>query len=357
MLNRIRKLRELFLDLDAVVISNTANIFYLTGYLNFSCEERECYLLITKSKQYLLTDGRYIEAVKKSVHHFKNIEITSTLSYQQVLNNLSKKHRIKTVGIEENDVRVEEYKGFKKIFKRIKEVNLGQLRAVKQEDEIKRIVAACNLADKAFEFATKKLNVGISEKEIASEFELSVLKNGGRLSFETIVAFGENSAIPHHLSSEKRLKSGDLVLIDCGAKVDGYCSDMTRTFVFGKPSKKQEFLLGTVKKSQEKAIDYISSVLLSGKSPSGFEVDNVAREYINSQGFKPFSHGLGHGTGLLIHEAPRLSLTSKDALKEGMVFSIEPGIYLLGFGGTRIEDLFTIQAGKLIQLTRSPRET
>lgn len=358
MIGRIDNIRKVLKSqkLDGLLISSTANIFYLTGYSNFSLEERECYLLITNKKQYLLTDGRYIEAVKRSIPHFEHIEITDKLSYEEVLKNFLKSHKINVLGIEEGDLRVSEYKKIKKIFKKIINVDLNNLRIIKEELEIESIKKACRLTDKGVEDILKKFKPKVSEKEIAWEFEKLIKENGGELSFDTIIAFGENSAIPHHQTSVRKLKKGDYVLIDCGSKVEGYCSDMTRTYVFGKPSDKQKYIHQTVLKSQQKAIDYINEQLENGKEVSGLKADKVAREYIKTLGFEPYSHGLGHGTGVLIHEPPRLSPKSKDVLKEGMVFSIEPGIYIPGFGGVRIEDLFVIKNNKLVQLTNSPKE-
>lgn len=355
---RIDKVRQILKQqkLDGVLISSVANIFYLTGYSNFSAEERECYLLITPKKQYLLTDGRYIEAVKKSVPHFDHIEITGKFSYQDELNDFCQKHKIATLGIEEDNLTVYEYKRLKKIYKKIIGLDLSNLRVNKEENEIKKIQLACKLADQAVVEILKKLRVGVIEKEIALEFEKFVKERGGELSFNTIIALGENSATPHHQTGSRKLKEGDFVLIDCGSKVDGYCSDMTRTYIFGKPTEKQKQVHKVVLDSQQKAIDYIKDQLKNGREVSGLEGDKVSRAYIQEQGFEPYSHGLGHGTGILIHEPPRLSPKSKDILKEGMVFSIEPGIYIPGFGGVRIEDLFVIQDNKLIQLTNSPKE-
>lgn len=357
MINRLEKIRQLITQqqLDGILISSVANIFYLTGYSNFSPEERECYLLITPKKQYLLTDRRYIEAVEKTVPHFESIEITGSFSYQEVLKALSQKYKIITLGIEEDNLTVYEYKKWKKVFRKIVAADLSNLRVIKEVGEIKTIQLACKLADQAVAEILKKLKLGITEKEIALEFE-KIIKQKGELSFHTIIAFGENSAIPHHQTGNRKLKKGDFILIDCGSKVEGYCSDMTRTYIFGKPNEKQKIIHQTVLDAQQKAIDYIKMQLKEGKEARGVEVDRLAREYIKVAGFEPYSHGLGHGTGILIHEPPRLSLKSKDLLKEGMVFSIEPGIYIPGFGGVRIEDLFVIKNNKLIQLTNSPKE-
>lgn len=341
---------------EGILISNAANIFYLTGYSNFSSEERECYLIITSKKKYLLTDGRYIEAVRKQVLRFEILEITQEFSYTKAFEHIFKKHSLKNIGVEESNLRVDEYKKIKKAFKKVKNIDLKPLRILKDEKEIEDIHKACKVADKAVGHILNFFRTGVSEIEVAWEFEKFIKENGGELSFKTIIAFGENAAIPHHQTGNKKLKKGDLVLIDCGAKVNGYCSDMTRTYVFEKPSYEQKLIHQTVLDAQQKAIEYIGQQLKKGEEASGVEADKVAREYIKKEGFSPYSHGLGHGTGILIHEPPSLSPKSKDSLKEGMVFSIEPGIYISGFGGVRIEDLFVIKNNKLVQLTNSPKE-
>ncbi|MBI2334310.1 M24 family metallopeptidase, partial [Candidatus Daviesbacteria bacterium] len=163
-------------------------------------------------------------------------------------------------------------------------------------------------------------------------------------------AFGKNSSIPHHQTGDKRLTINDkLILLDFGVKLNGYCSDMTRTIFFGKPSEKQRKIYETVLEAQKIAIRFINS----GKKIKAKDVDKVAREYIKSMGFPDIPHSLGHGVGLEVHEHPYLSSKSKEELKEGMVFSIEPGIYIPDFGGVRIEDLFVLENRNLRQLTTS----
>lgn len=341
---------------EGILISNAANIFYLTGYSNFSSEERECYLIITSKKNYLLTDGRYIEAVRKQVLRFEILEITQEFSYTKAFEHIFKKHSLKNIGVEESNLRVDEHKKIKNTFKKVKNIDLKQLRILKDEKEIEDIHKACKLADSAVGYILKFFRTGVSETEIAWEFEKFVKENGGELAFKTIIAFGENAAIPHHQTGARKLKKGDFILIDCGSKVNGYCSDMTRTYVFGKPTDKQKLIHQTVLAAQLNVIEYMGQQLKKRERVSGVEADKVAREYIKKEGFSPYSHGLGHGTGILIHEPPSLSPKSKDNLKEGMVFSIEPGIYIPGFDGVRIEDLFVIKNNKLVQLTNSPKE-
>jgi len=188
-------------------------------------------LLITNKENYLITDGRYSEAVA-GIPGFKLIEISSSNSLEKVFENLSKK--IKKLGIDESNITVAENKKLKKYFRAIPIPDLKNLRVIKDKSEISKIEKACKLGDEAFDFILKKLKLGVSEKQIAFELEFFIKRNGADISFPPIVAFGANSSIPHHQTSDKRLKTNSIVLLDFGVKLGNYCSDMTRTIFFGK---------------------------------------------------------------------------------------------------------------------------
>lgn len=354
----ISKLRKSLVkdNLNILLISSPANITYLTKFANFYGGEREAFLIISNNSQFILTDGRYSEAVKKEVKNFKLLEISHKSPAKKLLKDLMSKYRVKKVGVEGDDLTYAEYQKFSELFE-IVDVNLHDFRAIKTTNELDSISKACRLGDEAFKYILKKIKLGVTEKKLAFEMEFFIRKNGGEISFPPFIAFGENAAIPHHKSGETRLnqKNGQFVLLDFGTKVDGYCSDMTRTVFFGKASYKQKDIYEVVKQSQQKAVDYISKQLSVNKRIKAAEVDKIAREYITEKGYPTIPHSLGHGIGLEVHEHPRLSPKSKDNLTEGMVFSIEPGIYLPGFGGVRIEDLFVIDHGKLRQLTSSSK--
>lgn len=357
---RLKKLKENLKKekLDAVFVSSVSNISYLSGFSNFSKDEREAYLLIGQNFGYIITDGRYSEAVKIQVPHLKLFERSNNKSSEK----LFKKHKkeINTLGIEEDNLTVAEHKILKKNFKNLKHFNVSSLRSVKNDEELSKIKKACQIGDLAFKYILKKIRVGVSEKEIAWELEKFVKEKDAEFSFPTIVAFGANSSVPHHQTGDTKLKVGDFVLIDMGAKVDSYCSDMTRTVFFGKPSKEQKEIYKIVLEVQQKAVEFLkraiknSKQIKSDRKVTGAEVDKLAREYIKSKGFPDIPHSLGHGIGLQVHEHPYLSPKSKEELKEGMVFSIEPGIYIEGFGGVRIEDLFVVGKNGLKQLTNAP---
>lgn len=340
--------------LDGVIVSSPAHIAYLTGYSNFSIEEREAFVFVTKKEGFILTDGRYAEAVKKEVPHLKLIEISHKNPAKKVLAKLSKMHQVKKMGIEEGNLTVAEYKNLSKIFK-LTDFKSRTYRSVKETAEVESIKKACDLADKAYEYILKRVKPGVSEEEIALELELFIKKHGAKLSFDPIIAFGGNCAIPHHQTGHTTLtdKNGQFILMDFGAKINNYCSDMTRVVFWGEPENGQKKMYKAVLEAHQKVVDFIAANLK--KSIKVSKVNKVANDFLISQGFPPIPHSLGHGVGLEIHEHPYLSPKSKEVLKEGMVFSIEPGIYLPGIGGVRLEDLYTIHYGKLVQLTKSPK--
>ncbi len=364
---RIKDIRQKLLKakLDGVLISSVSNISYLSGFTNFSKDEREAYIFIGKDFAYIITDARYTEAIKREVPHLTIFE----RSHINPTKELFKKHHkeIKRLGIEEDNLTVGEHKSLSKHFKKIKHFDVGHLRSVKTEEEIKKIEKACRIGDLAFDFTLKKIKIGVTEKQVANELENFIKDKVAEISFPPIVAFGKNSSIPHHQTGETKLTgNGEFVLLDFGVKLENYCSDMTRTVFFGEPAGKQKEIYQTVLTAQQKAVNFINSTIRAGKVIKTAEVDKIARDYITSKGFPTIPHSLGHGIGLEVHEHPSLSPKSKEILKEGMVFSIEPGIYVPDFGsphstrveagGGRIEDLFVLEKSGFRQLTVSPKK-
>lgn len=361
--DRVNQLRKKILKekLDGVLISSVHNISYLTGYTNFSKDEREAYLLIGQDFQYLITDGRYTEALKKEVPHFNIFE----RGYKNKTEDLFKKlnGKIKIIGIEEDNLTVSEYKFLEKNFKKIKHTEVGNLRSIKTKDEIERIKKACKVGDLAFDYIVTRIKAGVTEKEIARSLERFITEKGAEFSFPSIVAFGKDASIPHHQTGETILgpesgsgRGGQIVLLDFGVKFENYCSDMTRTIFFGEPSKKQKEIYETVLGAQRRAVDFLNKQIKLGKKIKASQVDKIARDYIISKGYPFIPHSLGHGVGLEVHEHPYLSTKSKEVLKTGMVFSIEPGIYIPDFGGVRIEDLYILEKNGIKQITNSPKD-
>jgi Xaa-Pro dipeptidase len=227
---------------------------------------------------------------------------------------------------------------------------IRELRSVKDQEEIPLIREACKLADIGMKAASETVRSGIKEKDLAAEVEYAMRKSGSDgVAFDTIIASGATSAFPHGSNLEKTISEGDFVVVDLGATYKFYRSDITRTFIAGKPSEKQKKIFETIKLAQQKAIEAIKP-----KTPAK-EVDAVARRVIEEAGFGEFFvHNLGHGVGLEVHEAPILSPDSKDILKFGNVVTVEPGIYLPGFGGVRIEDTVLVTKEGAQKLTTAP---
>lgn len=361
--------------LDAMLLSSESNIRYLTSYTGFSPLERDAHVLITSKNIYLFTSPLYSNEVKKQIKNVEIVENSNDNSFYKNLAEIILKEKLENIGFENDSVTVAEYLRLTaQISSHLVAKDFSELRIKKTSNEIKTIQAACKIGDKAFLYIQKFLKPGITELGLAWEMEKYIKELGADLAFPTIIAFGKNSAVPHHKTNDQRLKANDVVLLDFGVKVDGYCSDMSRTLIIGQTNKEQERVYAAVKTAQGKAVEFIQKKLMEysssevrsldkDKNSSRYlsnnnailasEVDKVARDYIVSQGYPSIPHSLGHGIGIAVHESPRLSPTSKDILEEGMVFSIEPGVYLNNKFGVRIEDLYTIQNSKLVQLTHS----
>ena len=344
--DRLKKIQQLLSKqrVDAVLISSVSHISYLSGYTNFSKEERDGYLFITPDKGYILTHGIYSEVMKARVQHLELIEISRREPTRKILSKLVKKGKKAKIGIEEDNLTVLEYKALQKEFKNLQNFDLNLSRVIKSSFEIECISKACQIGDKAFEHILKKIKSGVTELNLAFELENFIRNSGGEVSFKTIVALGKNSAYPHHETGNTALTKevGQIVLMDFGVKLNNYCSDMTRTVFLGKPDQKKERIYKSVLNSQKKAEEFIENQLLLGKEIKASDVDTISRTYLKTKNLPDMPHSLGHGIGLEVHERPYISPKSKDSLKEGMVFSLEPGVYIPEFGGVRIEDLYVI---------------
>lgn len=377
---------------DAMLLTSPNSIAYYTSFHGFALEEREGFALVTQKNCFIITSKLYTGAVQ-TLKRCTPLIYSQDKPFSKLLTEKFKSEKITRLGVEENNLTLSEYLSLKKLAT-IVPLNIRHLRIKKAANEIAAIKKACKIADTALAKVKKQIKTGVSEKQIARLLENEIINLSGTTSFRPIVAFSENAAIPHHLTSDKKLKTNYLILIDFGAKVDGYCSDMTRTFFHGKPTEGQKKVYDVVSQAQQKTIQYLEG-RLSSSSPStnaqdklesrsnnatmeqssnssrwsssreisrdsnskikASDVDRVARMYIESQGYPTIPHSLGHGIGLEVHEPPYLGPGSNDILEEGIVFSIEPGIYLEGKFGVRIEDLFVIQNGELIQLTKAPK--
>lgn len=360
MLEELKKELKI-LKLDCFLITSFQNIFYLTKYEGFSKEEREAIILISKICNYLLTDKRYLNELN-FLKDFKLIEISPANSLSKTLTKILSENNLKSAGFEANNLTFNEYKKFRKIFKNFApfEDAIEKLREIKTKEEIEKIKKACTLSDLGFNFILEHIKENVTEQTLAAKLEIFLKEKHADTSFKPIIAFGKNSAVAHHLNSKTKLQKGNIVLIDIGAKVEGYCSDMTRTVFFGSPTPKFKRIYQTVLDAQRVAVETIhKSLILNHKSNlkiKAGDIDKTARQYIIDRGFPSIPHSLGHGIGIDVHEKPSLAPKSKSILKSGMIFSIEPGIYLNGWGGVRIEDLFLLEDNSLKKITHSASE-
>ena len=338
--------------LDAVLVTDSYNFHYLSGF------DGEGLLLISADSAYLLTDSRYTIAAKEfsGPKGFCVIEYSSANPKREILTKLTQEGGIERIGYEDLSMTVSEFWRMEDMLPGAEFLPLGEdlnaLRMIKTDEEIALLARAEEIGDEAFKNVLPMIRPGVSELEVAAELEYAMKKAGAQgLSFETIVASGLNSAKPHHKPCEKLIETGDFVTMDFGCIYHGYCSDMTRTVVVGKASEEQKKIYDIVLEAQQSAF----AALRPGVT--GKEVDAVARDIIAGYGYaENFGHGLGHSVGLFIHEEPRLSPSEDRILVPGNIETVEPGIYIEGFGGVRIEDMCVVTKDGARSLAHSPKE-
>lgn len=334
--------------LDAVLLTSCENVYYVSGFVSGVTGDSDARLLVTCDESFIITDSRYTTYAKSVCPEFELIEANCT-SLER-MSKLIEKLGVKKVAFENQRITFASFGSyFAKLGAELVPLNnaIEDMRIIKSDEEITSIKKACDIATEALKRTIPDIKVGVSELQIAALLEYNMRCLGAeRTSFGTIVVSGERSAMPHGIPSEKLICDGDPVTIDFGAVYNGYCSDMTRTFFVGTPSDKMAKIYETVLQAQLKAIESYKSGMECA------DLDAVARKHISFCGYgQYFGHSLGHGVGIEIHEAPSVSPRSKAHLKPGMVFSVEPGIYVEGVGGARIEDLVCEKDGKLTILT------
>lgn len=346
--------------MSSSLITNKTNIAYLSGFTGSNG-----FLLLTPKKKYLFTDSRYILRAEKTINKsFEIVDITRLWKNKEAVikhwQSLLKKHRITELGVEESTLTVAEYKRYKKISGkvRLKDISgqIEETRETKTPKEIALIKKSQAINEKVFLEVEKtiKKHLGIfsrkalSEKDIAWKIRELGHKYGAEdLSFDPIVGFDDNSAIVHHSPTDRKLHKGALILIDMGMKYQGYCSDMTRMIFTTKPTKKQAEVYNLVLQAQNNALQKIKA------GHSGKQADDFSRTLINEAGYEQFyTHSGGHGIGLDIHETPTLSANFTKPLKANSIITVEPGIYLPGEFGVRIEDMLLVGKSKSTNLTK-----
>ncbi len=336
---------------EALFITDPHNMWYISGFRG-----GEGMVYISPAHQVVITDSRYTEAASRE-SDFEVIEENSAHKRSDILKELLRADHATIVGYEDKFMRCFEFSRLQNKLTGVQQwmpldEQIDEIRQVKNEKELALIAKAEAIGDEAFSEVLKVMKAGMAEMEVAAELEYQMKIHGGqRLSFDTIIASGQHSSMPHAVPTTKKLENGDFVTMDFGCVYEGYCSDMTRTVVIGKADEDQKKLYQTVLKAQQAALDGIHAGM------TGRECDALARDVISAAGHGDhFGHALGHGVGLYIHESPRLSPNDSTVIRENMVESVEPGIYIPGKYGVRIEDLVVVKEDGVLDLSHSPKE-
>ncbi|MFF2090263.1 M24 family metallopeptidase [Paenibacillus sp. NPDC058174] len=348
---RVERLRQSMAEqgFEAILIGSSHNRNYLSGFTGSSGT-----VVITNQDSFLLTDFRYMTQAPQQAAGFKVIEHGPRV--MDSVRELLAASGICELAFEQDQVSYGEYAAWSEqldgVVLKPAAGLVEQLRMIKDEDELRIMKEAADLADAAFSHVQKLLQPGVRESDIALELEMYMRSHGASsTSFETIVASGERSALPHGVASDRLIGKNEFVTLDFGAYYRGYCSDLTRTVVVGEPTAKHREIYGIVLEAQLHALEHIRPGM------TGKEADALARDIIAKYGYgDQFGHSTGHGLGMEVHEQPRLSKLSDMILTPGMTVTVEPGIYLPGFGGVRIEDDIVITESGIKILTSSPKE-
>lgn len=347
---RIDEIRGARNGADAVVLTSSVNRRYATG---FSSSAGVCY--VSDKQAVFMTDFRYIEAANQQIKGFTLRQVQITESYTAVVNELAVQDGVKNIALEDETLTQAEYQKWVHGLK-AEAVPLGnavrRLRMIKDEAEVMQIASAQRIAEQAFAEIVNQIRVGVTEKEIAARLTYLMLHHGAEnMSFDPIVVSGVNSSKPHGVPSEKRIEAGDFVTMDFGCIYNGYCSDMTRTIAVGYATEEMEKVYETVLEAQ------LAGIAAAKAGVTGKQIDAAAREVIASAGYgEAFGHGFGHCVGLEIHEEPRASQKCEDPIPAGAVLTAEPGIYLPGKFGVRIEDMLYVLEDGCVNLTAAPKQ-
>ncbi len=340
-------MENIFCVCDAAIITSPSNLFYFTGYSN-----ADAVVVLTKNKKYYITDKRSIEESSDALSDWSIIDTGSNpylFTAMGVINSL----KCINVGYENNTILHADFisiENYTTALQTLVDISkeIDELRSIKNSVELATIIKAQEITDKVFSAIQLEAKAGISEIELASKLNAMIYSNGATLAFDTIVAFGENTSKPHSHPTLKILQENDVVLIDFGAKYNGYCSDMTRSFAVGCVSSEYETMYNHVLQAQLIAINGIKAGM------TGKECDSLARDYFKKQGLEAyFTHSLGHSLGVDIHESPNFSPRCDDSISENAVLSIEPGLYFEGKFGIRIEDIVIVKKTTVENLTNS----
>ncbi|MDO5125290.1 MAG: aminopeptidase P family protein [Ruminococcus sp.] len=355
--NSLQSLKKLSSDITSVadcgIITSDVNRRYFTGM-----KSSAGIVLVFPEQVYFIIDFRYIEKASKLLDSINFVEVVMQDRLYEQINSLLEKHNAKTVAVESDWCTVSQLEEFRtKLNAEIVSDNLfseriNQLRFVKTQAEIDKIISAQRIAEKGFEHILEFIRAGRTEREIQLELDYFMLKNGAEaLSFDTIALSGKNTSLPHGVPSDKLVQNGEFVLLDFGAVVDGYHSDMTRTVCVGQPTEEMKAVYRIVLDAQLAGLKAVRAGI------TGRELDKIARDIIVQTGYgEQFGHSLGHGVGMEIHEAPTASPRTDEELLVNSIVTIEPGIYLPGKFGVRIEDFVIVKENGCDNMTLAPKE-
>ena len=335
--------------LDAALIHRPVNIRYLTGFTGEGCA------FVCADETVVVTDFRYAEQAERQAPGARVVSTDAEHPEMDRARELTDAHAVKALAIESDFVSYDEYEKLRKHLPFVELRGLGgipeKLREIKDADEIASISRAAEIASRAFVNILERIHPGMTEKQvqIMLDFEMLSLGSEGN-AFPTIAAAGANGSLCHAIPSDYKIQSGDLLTLDFGARIDGYCSDLTRTVAFGKVSSELRAIYDTVYDAHMAALEAVKP------GAACRDVDAIARTMIDARDPGAFGHGLGHAVGLLIHEEPRFSSTSRAVLRPGHVITVEPGVYIPGLGGCRIEDTVVVTADGYLDPVTAPKQ-
>ena len=348
-MNNLQKMQSILTDVDALLLTAEVSRLYAAGY-NVS----EGVALIGREKAFYFTDSRYMEAAETNLQGFAVRQVDREHSYTARINAALEELGAETLGVEEEDLTYGQFLRYEEKLRaelRPCQDKISAFRHVKEEWEVEKMRKAQEIADRTFAELLPVIRPGMTEKELAAELIYGLYRNGADgLSFQPIVVSGPNTSLPHGVPGDRKLQYGDFVTMDFGCKLDGYCSDMTRTVAIGFVSEEMAKVYDTVLQAQA------AGIAATKEGATGKEVDAAARAVIDAAGYGAyFGHSYGHGLGLEVHEGPNCSPSNEKTLPAGAVCSAEPGIYLPGKFGVRIEDVVVIASDGCENLTESPK--
>lgn len=350
-MTRIERLLAVLKDrgFDAALIHRPENIRYLTGYTGEGC------VFICAAEADIVTDFRYVEQAGRQAPELRVVDTSAGHRESARVRELTDAHGVRTLAVEGDFLSYDDHEALRKALPFVTLASLSgvveELREIKDAGEIESISKACEIASRAFVNILERVRPGMTEKQVQILLDYEMLSLGSEANaFDTIAAAGANGSLPHAIPSDYKIQPGDLLTLDFGAKVNGYCSDLTRTVAFGKVSPELREIYDRVYEAHMAALAAVKPGMTCG------DLDQIARDIIDARYSGAFGHSLGHGVGLFIHEQPRVASGSQTVLRPGHVITIEPGVYIQGLGGCRIEDTAILTADGCLDPVTAPKQ-